>query len=107
MDENNKKNLTDIFKKVVSTGINAAFLTEDAIKEAISDLPLPKDIVNGLLQNAKTTKTEFISSIKNELKSYLNKIDISREIDKVLDRYDLEVNAKISFKKKPQKDESI
>lgn len=100
MDEKDSKGLSDILKKVVSTGISAAFMTEDAVKGLLSDLPLPKDAIQGLVQNAKNTKDEFVSSVKNELKTYLNKIDVSSEIDRVLDNYDLEINAKIKFKKK-------
>lgn len=97
MDEKDEKKLTDIFKRVVNTGISAAFMTEDAVKSIIGDLPLPKEIVNGLLQNAKSTKDEFISSVKSELKEYLNKVDLSKEIDRILENYDIEVNAKVKL----------
>lgn len=100
MEEKDNKGLAEILKKVVSTGISAAFMTEDAVKGLLSDLPLPKDAIQGLVQNAKNTKDEFVGSVKNELKQYLNKIDLSKEIDRVLDNYDLEINAKIKFKKK-------
>jgi hypothetical protein len=63
-------------------------------------VPLPKDIVGGLVENAKSTKTEFVAGVKNELKSYLDKIDISKEIDKIIEKYDFEVKATISLKKK-------
>jgi hypothetical protein len=100
MEEKDKKNLTDIFKKVINTGVSAAFMTEDAVKNIVQDLPLPKEIVNGLLQNAKNSRDEFISSVKSELNTYLNKIDLSKEIDRVLENYDIEVNAKLKFNKK-------
>lgn len=99
-EDKDKKNLSDIFKKVISTGVSAAFMTEDAVKGIIGDLPLPKEMVNGLLQNAKNTKDDFISSVKTELKSYLDRIDVSKEIDRVLENYDLEINANIKFNKK-------
>jgi hypothetical protein len=99
MEEKDKK-ISDILKKVVNTGIGAAFMTEEALKNVIGDLPLPKDIVNGLLQNAKQTKEDFISSVKNELSTYLNKIDLSKEVDRILDNYDLEVTVKFKRKKK-------
>lgn len=101
MDEKEKKNLSDILKKVVNTGISAAFMTEDAVKGIIQDLPLPKDVIQGLLQNAKSTKEDFILSVKKELKTYLDRIDLSKEIDRVLDNYDLEIKANIKFKRKP------
>jgi hypothetical protein len=95
-----KSNLSDILKKVVNTGISAAFMTEDAVKGMLSDLPLPKEMVSGLLANAKGTRDEFISSVKTELKTYLDKIDISKEVDRVLDNYDLDIQANIKFNKK-------
>lgn len=99
-DDKDKKNISDIFKKVINTGVSAAFMTEDTVKGIIQDLPLPKEMVNGLLQNAKNTKEEFVSSVKTELKSYLDRIDVSKEIDRVLENYDLEITANIKFNKK-------
>lgn len=103
MDEKEEKKLSDIFKKVINTGISAAFMTEDAVKGIISDLPLPKEIVNGLLQNAKNTKDEFIGSVKTELKEYLHRVDLSKEVDRIIENYDIEINAKIKLSPKKKK----
>lgn len=102
MDEKYEKDgkLGDLIKKVVTTGVTAAFMTEEGVRALLKDVPLPKDIVGGLLENAKSTKTEFVQSVKNELKSYLDKIDLSREIDKIAEKYDFEIKATISLKKK-------
>lgn len=102
MDDNKDKEgkLGDLFKKVVTTGVTAAFMTEESVRALLKDVPLPKDIVGGLVENAKNTKTEFVQSVKNELKSYLDKIDLTREIDKIVEKYDFEVKATISLKKK-------
>ena len=97
-DKDNK--IGDVIKKVVSIGVGAAFMTEDAVKNILNDLPLPKDIVNGLLQNAKSAKEEFATSIREELKIYLDKVDPKTLIDEVVENYDIEFNTKISFKKK-------
>ena len=74
MSEEKEGKISDILKKAVSTGISAAFLTEDAVKNIIGDLPLPKDIINGLLQNAKESKTEFIKGIKNIKVNEVNEV---------------------------------
>lgn len=102
MDDNKDKDgkLGDLFKKVLVTGVSAAFMTEESVRSLLKDVPLPKDIVGGLLENAKTTKTEFVASVKNELKSYLDKIDLGREVDRIVEKYDFEVKATISLKKK-------
>jgi hypothetical protein len=95
-----KDKLGDLFKKVLTTGVNAAFMTEESIRALLKDPSLSKEMIGSLLENAKNTKTEFLGSIKNELKTYLDKIDVSKEIDRVIENYDVEVNAKVSFKKK-------
>jgi hypothetical protein len=99
MDEKEGK-IGDLLKKVLTTGVTAAFMTEEGVRAVLKDLPLPKDMVSSLVDNAKNTKTEFVSSVKNELKSYLDKIDLTKEIDKIVDKYDFQINATISLKKK-------
>ena len=102
----NKKNgdkespIGDVIKKVVSIGVGAAFMTEDAVKNVLSDLPLPKDIVSGLLQNAKTAKQDFTDGIRNEIRDYLSKVDLEKFVETTLENYDFEVNAKVSLKRK-------
>jgi polyhydroxyalkanoate synthesis regulator phasin len=97
--------LGDILKKVLTTGVTAAFMTEEGVRNLLKDVPLPKDMVGNLVENAKNTKTEFVASVKNELKTYLEKIDLSREIEKIADKYDFEVKATIRLKKKPTENE--
>jgi len=101
MEEKEKDGkLGDLLKKVLTTGVTAAFMTEESVRLLLKDVPLPKDMVSSLVENAKHTKTEFVSSVKGELKNYLNKIDLSKEIDKIVEKYDFQINATISLKKK-------
>jgi len=102
MDDQNSKNsnLGDFVKKVVSTGIGAFFLTEEALKTAIQEKNLPLDIVQNLMQNMKGMKDEVFKQVKSELSGYLDKIDVSKEIGKILENYDLDVQAKIKFTKR-------
>lgn len=97
------KKIGDLFKKVISTGLGAAFMTEDAIKGALEGLPIPKDTLNGLLSFAKNSKDDFMTSLKEEVKNYLNKFDVSKEVDRVLENYDIEITANIKFKPKAAK----
>lgn len=107
MEEKDKDGkLGDLFKKVLTTGVTAAFMTEESVRALLKDVPLPKDIVGGLVDNAKNTKTEFVASVKNELRSYLDKIDIAKEADRILEKYDFEIKATVSLKKKKKSSES-
>lgn len=102
MSEKKDSAIGDIIKKVVSVGVGAAFMTEESVKKILEDLPLPKDIVSGLVQNAKGAKEDFTNGIREELRNYLSKADASKIITDVLDKYDVEVEAKFKFKKKSE-----
>jgi polyhydroxyalkanoate synthesis regulator phasin len=105
MDRDSKKEspLGDIIKKVVSVGVGAAFMTEESVKKVLEDLPLPKDIITGLVQNAKGAKEDFTNGIREELKNYLAKVDASKIATDILDKYDVEVEAKFKFRKREDK----
>ena len=92
--------LDGIIKKVVSVGVGAAFMTEESVKKILEDLPLPKEILSGLVQNAKGAKEDFTNGIREELRTYLSKVDASKIVMDILDRYDVEVETKFKFKKK-------
>ncbi|MFG1498752.1 hypothetical protein ABMA70_00995 [Halobacteriovorax sp. XZX-3] len=93
--------LGDTIKKVVSIGIGAAFMTEESVKKVLDDLPLPKDIVSGLMTNAKKTKEDFVISVREELRSYLKNVDPKTIVESILEDYEVTV----SFKKKEKKSE--
>ncbi len=101
MSEKDKASpIEGIIKKVVSVGVGAAFMTEESVKKILEDLPLPKEILSGLVQNAKGAKEDFTNGIREEIRNYLAKVDASKVATDILDRYDVEVEAKFKFKKK-------
>lgn len=80
MSNEKDKGLGDLLKKVVSSN-------------TIENL-------GGLLESAKNTKDDIVGLAKGELKNYLEKINITKEIDRILETYDIEVKGTLSFKKK-------
>lgn len=90
----------DVIKKVVSIGVGAAFMTEDAVRGLLNDLPLPKDIISGLVQNAKGAKEDFTKAIREELRGHLSRLDMAKLVDEIVQRYDFEITAQVRFKKK-------
>lgn len=103
--EEKEGKISDTIKKIVSVGVGAAFMTEDTVKNVLADLPLSKDILSGLVQNAKTTKEEFVKSIRDEIKSYLKNVDPKGLVDHILENYDIEVSSSFIFKKKANKND--
>ena len=101
-DKKSESAISEVIKKVVSIGVGAAFMTEDAVKTILSDLPLPKDIITGLIQNAKGAKKEFSEGIRGEVREYLAKLDVSKVVESTLEKYDFDVQAKVSLRRKDQ-----
>jgi len=92
--------LTDLLKKVASVGISSALLTEEGVKSLLQDLPLPKELIQGLVNNAKGAKEDFVNSVRTELAKYFNDAKASEIIEEILSRNDLEINATVRLKPK-------
>jgi polyhydroxyalkanoate synthesis regulator phasin len=103
--DKNEKGIGDLLKRVVSTGVGAAFMTEEAVRGLLDDLPLKKDIINGILQSAKHTREAFIQTVKTEIRDVLGKVDVQKEIERIVENYDIEVSATFKFHPKKKKNE--
>ena len=99
-DNDGPKSLGDMFKKIASVGMGAAFMTEESIRGVLHDLPVSKEIISGLVQNAKGAKEDFTKGLREEFSKYLSKLDKESLIDYLVENYDVEVNASLKFKKK-------
>ena len=100
MNSEEKKSWSDILKKVASASVGATFMTEDAIKKMLQDLPLPKELLNSLLENARNSKTEFIKSLSSEVGTYLKQVSPRELLNYLVSNFDVEINAKLKFKPK-------
>lgn len=68
----------------------------DLVKKLVSS---PDQIV----QKLSTTTQDVTQALKAETKKYLDKIDLSKEIEKILEKYDFEIKATVKLKKKKKK----
>ena len=98
-----KDTLNDLIRKTISVGIGAAFMTEEAVKKMLQDAPLPKEIVQGLIQQAKTTKLKLNDVVTEEIKSQLSKVNPSHIIEEVLQNNNIEVSATFTLVPKKKK----
>ena len=97
MTDKQEKGLVDAIGKAVSVGIGAAFMTEEYVKSVLGDVP--KETLSGVLQSAKAAKRDFVSTVKEEAKRHLSKVDPVKALLEVVENYDIE----IKFKKKKKK----
>jgi polyhydroxyalkanoate synthesis regulator phasin len=98
--------LGEAVKRIMTVGMTAAFVTEDTLRNYIGDLKLPKEVLNGLLQNATKSKEELANRVSSEIMKMLSKIDLAREAAKFLEHHKVRVSAEIEFTKKVDKDKT-
>ena len=49
----------EMLRKVMSVGLGAAFMTEESIRRAATELKLPKEVLTTLLQGASHSKEDL------------------------------------------------
>jgi hypothetical protein len=101
-----KSKLGDTIKKVFTAGISTAFMTEEGIKNYLSDLKLPKDILNVVLQNASKSKDEVTNRVTKEIINLVSKIDFVKEASRFMEDHKFRVVAEIEILKKKKSSDS-
>ncbi|TDJ07709.1 MAG: hypothetical protein E2O68_03135 [Deltaproteobacteria bacterium] len=88
-----KDTLNELIRKTISVGIGAAFMTEEAVKKVLQDAPIPKEMLQGLIQQAKTTKLKLNEIVREEIKNQLSRVNPSSIVEEVLKNNEIEVKA--------------
>lgn len=88
----------DIVRRAVLTGVGALFMTEEGIRNMVSDMKLPKDALAFLLAQADKTRGEVARVVTQEMRRFLESDTLRRELWKLLTGVTLEVNATIQLK---------
>lgn len=117
-DSSNKKNegssfddakglFSETLKKVFTTGVSAAFMTEENIRSYLQELKLPKEILNVLIQSANKSKDEITQRVSKEIIGIFNKIDWISELSKFAETHKFKISAEIDIIKKEAKVEKV
>ncbi len=92
--------MSDALRKLVTTGISAAFMTEEAIRTRVTDLKLPKETLNILLAGASKSKEEIMNRVSNEVIRIINKIDFVKEASRFVEEHKFKITAEVEVLKK-------
>lgn len=98
--ENLKGLLGDTVKKVFTAGVSAAFMTEESLRNYVSELKLPKEAMNLLLQSATKSKEEIQQRVTKEIVGIIEKIDFVKEASKFAETHKFKITAEIDIIKK-------
>lgn len=96
-DDESRSGLPDITKKILSLGLGAYFLTEDAIRRAVKEAKIPRDIGKSIAQNASKGKEELFGFVARELSSFLRQMDVQKELDRFARTHKIRATVEIEF----------
>jgi hypothetical protein len=88
----------DVVRRAVLTGVGALFMTEEGIRNAVSEMKLPKDALGFLLSQAEKSRTEVARIVTQEVRRFLEGETFQRQLWKLLTSVTLEVNATVQLK---------
>ncbi|MBN2359282.1 MAG: hypothetical protein JXR83_07495 [Deltaproteobacteria bacterium] len=89
--------LPDVVRRTLVAGLGAVLLTEEGLRSALSDLKLPKEAIAYLAAQADRSKRELSNAIARELRSFLDGVDLSRVLRRVLAGMTLEFTTQVRF----------
>jgi hypothetical protein len=90
-------------QKLVTAGISAAFMTEEHIRSFVSDMKLPKETLNILLQGAAKSKEEMMNRVSKEVVGIISKIDFVKEASRFVEEHKFKITAEVEVTKKNEK----
>jgi hypothetical protein len=99
-DKQNSGLISETIRKVFALGVSAAFMTEESIRIYLSELKLPKEILNVVLQSAQKSKEEVTTRVGKEISGLIQKIDIVSEFSKFAESHKFKITAEIEISKK-------
>jgi len=92
----------DTAKKLFAVGLGAAFMTEESIRASLSDLKLPKDVLQFVLNSANKGKEELVQRVGKEIGTLIQHIDLVKEFSRFAENHKFKFTAEIEITpKKP------
>ena len=90
-------------KKTLLTGVGAVFMTEEGVRNALSEMKLPKSVIAAAISQADRTKREISSMIAGEVRQFLERVRVDDIIKKALADQTIKINATIRIKPNKKK----
>ncbi len=87
----------ELVRKTFAAGLGAAFATEEGIRKVAKEIPQAKDVVDYVASPAGSTKDDVMRVMARETREFLQTVNVSEEIAKMLRMLSFEVKTEIRF----------
>ena len=99
-DEKDKPWWTEVVKDVTAAGLATIFMTEEGVRGYLKEKKLPKELVSLFMEGFSRKKDGLYEMLTKEFGKVIAKTDINKELQKFLENHEVDIHAKVSFKKK-------
>lgn len=89
--------LTDSLRRALVSGLSTVLMTEEGIRQAVSEVRLPKDAIGYITQQAERSRKELMRIVSEEVKGFLHDTDMAGLLRKSLSGMKVEVRAELKF----------
>ena len=90
----------DTLKKLFTAGISAAFMTEESVRSFVTELKLPKETINLVLQGAQKSKDQLMDRVGREVVGIISRIDFVKEASRFVEEHKFRITAEIEVTKR-------
>lgn len=87
----------ELVKKGFTAGMGALLTSEEGIRRITKEMTLPKDIAGYLVNTASASKDEVLRIVAREVREFLQSVNLSEEIAKMLTTLSFEIKTEIRF----------
>ena len=89
--------LRDAIRRGLEKGIGTLRGTDNAIRDLVSDVKLPKEVVSYLFSQVDETKNAMVRGVAREVRDFLEATDLARELQQALTSLSFEIKTEIRF----------
>ncbi|MFM8269238.1 MAG: hypothetical protein ACKN9V_03535 [Pseudomonadota bacterium] len=98
--EKDKPWWSEVVKDVTAAGLATIFMTEEGVRGYLREKKLPKELVSLFMEGFSKKKDGLYEMMTREFGKVLSKTDFHKELQKFLESHEVNIHAKVSFKKK-------
>ncbi len=101
MKEELQSKASDAVKKLLTVGVGAIFLTEESLRNLVSEFKLPREMLGGLLESAQKTKKDFLENLTQDIMNRLkDRVDLMALLQEFLSQNEIDLRIKVRMKPK-------
>jgi hypothetical protein len=90
--------IPELIRRAVELGLEKAQEAPEAVKQIVADHKLPREVAGYIFSQIDETKNGMLRVVAKEIRDFLDKTNVSRELEKVLTSVQFEINTTVRFR---------